>query len=186
MKNKSEKSNHEQQIRYTWTTNQKTQIEKPGRSSTNPDLPNPGATMKVRGGNDDKAPGEATHSLDWTQASNPTIQTEPRQRPLLSKTSMAEPPWLFLRPLSPSSVVIRSKVHLSEPEPSPILSSWLNLATNPLLSSLWVFSESLIWVLRKNKKKEEHWVFCIFLNLWFGPSRKKNEGRRRTRKNRLS
>ena len=47
MKNKSEKSNHEQQIRYTWTTNQKTQIEKPGRSSTNPDLPNPGAIEAV-------------------------------------------------------------------------------------------------------------------------------------------
>ena len=146
MKNKSEKSNHEQQIRNTWTTNQKTQIEKPWRSSTNPDLPNPGATMKVRGGNDDEAPGEATHSLDWTQASNPTIQTEPRQRPLLSKTSMAEPPWLFLWQSLPPSVVVRSQPLLSE---LPWPSLWV-----------WVFFEFLIWSRERKKKEEQEHGLC--------------------------
>ena len=151
MKNKSENPNHEQQIRNTRITDQKNQIEKPRRSSTTPDLPNPGAKVKVGGGSGSEVSGEATHGLDWTQASNPMIWTEPKQRPLLSKTSMAELPWLFLRPSSPPSVVW-SKFHLSEPEPNPLFSSRLDLAANPLLSSLWVFFESLIWVLKKNEK----------------------------------
>ena len=68
-------------------------------------------------GRDHKEEGKSTKKKETT---NPD-QSKTTNPHLCSLNFRGQTPWLFLRPSSPPSAVVRSPTHLSQPKPKPFL-----------------------------------------------------------------